>query len=42
MHVVTDAGADPEIFQKGGGGQEENFERKKGVETRINASTYKN
>ena len=36
-----DSGADPEIFQRGGG-DEENFERKMFVDTRINACTHKN
>ena len=36
-------GADPEVFQKGGGGVEgENFERKMVVDTCINACTHKN
>ena len=37
-------GADPEVFQKGGGGVEgENFERKMFVvDTCINACTHKN
>ena len=34
------AGADPEIFQRGV--EEENFERKMFVDTRINACTHKN
>ena len=37
------AGADPEIFQRGGGEvEEENFERKMFVDKRINACTHKN
>ena len=40
--TVVDAGADPEIFQRGGGVEEENFERKMFVDTRINACTHKN
>ena len=36
-------GADPDIFQRGGGVEEENFERKMFVNTRIdNACTPKN
>ena len=35
------ADADPEIFQRGGG-EEENFERKMFVDTRINVCTHKN
>ena len=35
-------GADPEIFQGGGGVEEENFERKMYVDTRSNACTHKN
>ena len=38
---LTKTGADPEIFQKGGA-DEDNFERKKFVDTRINACTHKN
>ena len=41
--LVPTSGADPEIFQKEGGGvEEENFERKMFVDTRINACTHKN
>ena len=35
-------GADPEIFQRGGGVKKEKFERKMFVDTRINAGTHKN
>ena len=35
-------GADPDIFQRGGGGIEENFERKIFVDTRINACKHEN
>ena len=41
-HVGDISGADPEIFQRGGGGEKENFERKVFVDTRINACTHKN
>ena len=51
--VITDAGpnvtgelittgADPEIFQRGGGGEEEKLKRKMFADTRINACTHKN
>ena len=40
--LVSASGADPEIFQKGGVVEEENFERKMFVDTRINACTHKN
>ena len=41
MKVVF-PGADPEIFQRGGGVEEENFERKMFVDAGISACTYKN
>ena len=40
-HLHTYSGGDPEIFQRGGV-EEENFERKMFVDTRINACTHKN
>ena len=36
--TVCKACADSEIFQKGGGGEDENFKRKMFVDTRINKS----
>ena len=41
-HLHTYSGGDPEIFQRGGGFEEENFERKMFVDTRMNACTHKN
>ena len=39
-YLTLTAGTDPEIFQRGI--EEENFERKMSVDTRINACTHKN
>ena len=41
VNFATQAGADPDIFQKEGV-EEKNFERRMFVDTRINACTHKN
>ena len=42
MTMYMHTGADAEVFQKGGGVEGENFERKMFVDTCINACTHKN